>query len=89
MQDSVQDENTVDRAFQIAGSLPDSLGPAARLLILAVDDGVDWNIEGFSSMDREKAWSTSIMTHLLGFLGAAGHQQSGYTTCCAVFHSLY
>lgn len=71
MQGSAQDENTVDRAFQIAGGLPDSLGPAARLLTLAVDDGVDWNIEGFLSMDREKAWSTSIMAHLLGFLGAA------------------
>eukprot|EP00435_Cladocopium_sp_Y103_P022069 s631_g5.t1 len=69
MQCSAQDEDTVDRACKIAQDLPESLGPAARLLALAGDENVDWNID-LLSMDGEKAWLTSIMTHILCFLGA-------------------
>lgn len=69
MQCSAQDDGTVERACRIAQNLPDSLGPAARLLALSGDENVHWNID-FLSMDGEKAWLTSIMTHLLCFLGA-------------------
>ena len=69
MQCSALDEDTVERACRIAENLPESLGPAAKLLAMAGDDSVRWNID-FLSMDGEKAWLTSIMTHVLCFLGA-------------------
>ena len=70
MQCSAEDEQTMQRACKTAHDLPNSLGPAATLLCLAADDNIDWNVD-LLSMDGERAWQTSIMAHLLCFLGAA------------------
>eukprot|EP00435_Cladocopium_sp_Y103_P061163 s32_g22.t2 len=74
MQSSAQHKDTADRAFKISQNLPDSLGPAARLLALVLgplgEENPDDPVSDLLSMEGEKAWRSSIMMHLLCFLGA-------------------
>ena len=70
MQCTAPDEDSANTAGRVASELPDVLGPAAVLLRRAAEEGTDWNID-FLDVNGEKAWQTSILAHLLCFLGAA------------------
>ena len=71
MQSSAQDPDTADRASRISQNLPGSLGPASRLLALVLGPLIeDDHISDLLSMEGKKAWRSSIMMHLLCFLGA-------------------
>lgn len=73
MQCPPEDEQTMQKACKTAHDLDlhNSLGPAATLLCnLEADDNMGWDVD-LLSMDGERAWQTSIMAHLLCFLGAS------------------
>lgn len=75
MQCSADDDDIANKACKVTKDLPDSLGPAARLMAsLAVEEDEDdeeiRKINDFMRFCGKKSWRDSILAHLLCFLGA-------------------